>query len=183
MDTSRTLESIPPAQQEWEVLRNLNSAIHNWYYYFLPTLTYEESGYTAQLLQQKSHDFVGAMLHGFFSDKDTDEIERVSSKIWNFFDLPLSQAEKETHLGLRTGEYFLQQFYIRPVFHCVMLSHLSGLIQGSEFQKVFPESDTSTRGIQQYVDMSLQHESHTRMFPNYSPSETRALLAQILEDV
>lgn len=176
VDTSRTLDSIPPAQQGWEVLRNVNSAIHNWYYYFLPTLTYEESGYTADLLQQKQHDFVRSMLHGFFSDKSIEEAERASEKIWRFFKPPLSQAEREARIGLRSGEYFLQKFYKRPLFHMVMLSLLSDLIQDSEFQKTFPESDTTPRGIQQYVDMSVGHESHVKMFPDYSPSAARAII-------
>jgi hypothetical protein len=182
VDTSKPLDVIPPMQRGWEVLRNLISTIHNWFYYFLPCLTYEESGYTAQLLQQKSHDFVRAMLLGFFSDKDVDVVEKVTTKIWRFLALPLSQAEKETRIGLRTGEYLLQRFYIRPVFHFVMLSLLSELVQGSQLQSLFTESDTSPSGIQRFVEMSLRHESHARMFPDYSPSKTSTLIAEILAD-
>lgn len=183
VDTSQPLDAILPTQHGWEVLRNLISAIHNWFYYFLPCLTYEESGYTAHLLQQRSHDFVRAMLLGFFSDKDVDVVERVSQKIWRFFSLPLSAAEKETRIGLRTGEYLLQRFYPRPVFHLVMLSLLSELIQGSEFQCIFIGSDTSPSGIQRFVDLSVQHESHARMFPDYSPSKTHTLIAEIRADM
>ena len=179
VDTSRQLDTIPPAQRGWEVLRNLNSAIHSWFYYFLPTLTHPESGYTAELLKQKEHNFVKEMLLGFFPDKSADEVEKVSSKIQKFFELPLSKiAEEETPLGLRTGEYFLQKFYTSPVFHLTMLSLISELVQGSEFQRAFPESDTSPEGIRQYVDRSTEHESHAKMFPNYSVAEAKALIAQ-----
>jgi hypothetical protein len=183
VDTSKPLDAILPTQHGWEVLRNMISTIHNWFYYFLPCLTYEESGYTAQLLQQKPHDFVRAMLLGFFSDKDVDVVEKVTSKIWRFLALPLAQAEKETRIGLRTGEYLLQRFYARPVFHFVMLCLLSELIQGSELQSVFTESDTSPSGIQRFVDMSLRHESHARMFSDFSPLKTSNLIAEILADM
>ena len=119
------------------------------------------------------------MLLGFFPDKSADEVEKVSSKIQKFFELPLSKiAEEETPLGLRTGEYFLQKFYTSPVFHLTMLSLISELVQGSEFQRAFPESDTSPEGIRQYVDRSTEHESHAKMFPNYSVAEAKALIAQ-----
>lgn len=180
VDTSRQLETTPPTQHGWEALRNLHSAIHNWFYYFLPIVSYPESGYTADLFRQQPHDFVRAMLLGFFPDKPTSEIEHASSRIWKFFEPPLLAAEKQTCLGMRTGEYFLQQFYIRPVVHCVLLSFLSDLIQDSKFQETFPQSDTTPEGIQRYIEASVNHESHGRLFAHYSPSETNMLIAAAL---
>lgn len=184
VDTSRKFDTIPPEQRGWEVLRNLNSAIHNWLYYFLPILSHKESGYTPELLQQKEHDFMREMLRGFFHDKSESDVEKVSAKIWKFFDLPISEAAKEeTPLGLRTGEYFLQKFYTRPVFHLTMLSLLSELIQDSEFQKAFPFTDMSVEGIKDYVSKSAEHESHAKMFPNYSPEETKVFITEMLAKV
>ncbi len=146
----------------------------------MPCLTYEESGYSAQLLQGSPHDFVRAMLSGFFAESGEDLIEKATKKIWRFLDLPLSEVSREIRIGLRSGEYALQRHYPRPVFYFVMLNLLLELIQGSELQRVFTDSDTSLNGIQSYVHMSSQHPSHAQMFPGYSPSKTSALIVEIL---
>ena len=156
------------------------SAIHQWLYFFMPCLTYEESGYSAQLLRDGSRDFVRAMLSGFFAESGEDAIEKATKKIWRFLDAPLSEVSREVRIGLRSGEYALQRHYPRPAFYFVMLNLLSELIQGSELQRVFTGSDTSLNGIRSYVDMSSQHPSHAQMFPEYSPSKTSALIAEIL---
>ena len=180
VDTSRTLPTIASTQWGWEVLRNLISAIHQWVYFFMPCLTYEESGYSAQLLRDGSRDFVRAMLSGFFAESGEDAIEKITRKIWRFLDVPLAKVSREIRIGLRSGEYALQRHYPRPVFYFVMLNLLSELIQGSELQRVFTGSDTSLNEIRSYVDMSSQHPSHAQMFPGYSPSKTSALIAEIL---
>jgi hypothetical protein len=173
------MDTILPAQWGWEVLRNLISALHQWVYYFLPCLTYPESGYSAALLQEEAHDFVRAMLVGFFSDSDDKIIENTTRNIWRFLDVVLKGQDQHSRIGLRQGEYVLQQHYIRPVFYFAMLVLLSGLIQGSELQKSFPLSDTTPDGLRHYVEMSCQHSSHAHLFPGYSSLKLQNLIEEL----
>lgn len=175
VDTSRTLESIAPEQRGWEVLRNLNSAIHNWFYYFLPVLTHKENDYTGDSLRQ--YDFIAGMLKGFFPEKGVVQADEAARRIWNFLEPAVTRAEQEEPIGLRRGEHFLEQYCIRPIFHCMMLTNLVDLIQDSAFQRTFPESNTSPSGLQSYIDMSLHHTSHAQMFPTYSPEQARTRIA------
>jgi hypothetical protein len=176
VDTSRLLKTIPETQQGWEVLRNLNSAIHNWVYYFLPTLSYAESGYTKELVQEKRHDFVRGMLSGFFADKPDEEIDRATEAIWQFLTPVLEGAGQQNALGLRRGEQFLEGYYPRPIFHIAMIGILSELIQHSQFQASFSGTDLSPEAIRSYLERSAQDPSHGEMFANFSPDEAMAIV-------
>ena len=176
VDTSRSLDNILPAQWGWEVLRNLISAIHQWFYFFLPCLTYAESGYSASMLQERSHDFVRAILYGFFSESDQNIFDKTMEKMWQFFTPVLQTVEQQSCVGLRTGEYELRKHYPRPVFYFVMLTLLSDMIQGSKFQQAFSASDTTPEGIREYVKISAEHSSHVHLFPEYSLSRLQDLI-------
>lgn len=167
VDTSRTLDSIMPRQWGWEVLRNLISAIHQWVYYFIPCLTYEESGYSLVTLRSKSHDVVYGLLSGFFEGSKDDGIESVSNRIWRFLEPTLRELSETMRLPLRSGEHVLQTRITRPEFYFALLTMLTGLIQGSDFQECFARTDTSPEGIRAYVERSASHASHRMMFPTF----------------
>lgn len=168
VDTSRTLESIMAPQWGWEVLRNLLSAIHQWVYYFIPCLTYEESGYSLEMVRSKSHDFINGLLSGFFEGSGTDMIESATDRIWRFLEPALSGLSRTMRLPLRSGERFLQTHLPRPVFYFGVLTLLTGLIQDSEVQKAFTRTDTAPEGIRDYVNSSAAHPSHPEMFAGFA---------------
>lgn len=180
VDTSRSLDIISPAQWGWEVLRNLISAIHQWIYFFLPCLTYEESGYHASLLQNSVHDFVRAMLSGFFLGSNENAIQKAAAKIWRLLEPVLNDIGWKSRIGLRTGEYELRKYYPRPTFYFAMLAILSDLVQGSELQRSFPTTDTTPTGIHRYINASSRHSSHSHLFPGYAQSSVQTLVDDIL---
>ncbi len=158
VDTAGDLWSIAPAQRVWEVLRNLLSALHQWLYFFLPALTYRASGYSWQLWRQ--HDFVAAMLSGFFPEATHQQIQTASDKIWQAVAVVRPMLDFDQPIPLRRGEHFLQQQCSRPQFYFLALSAIGDLIQNSPVQQDFPVSDTSLSGIDQYIKLSQQESSH-----------------------
>jgi hypothetical protein len=170
VDTSQPLDFIPEAQWGWEVLRNLISALHQWLYYFLPCLTYAESGYTSELLREPRYDFVGAMLQGFFFDSLASSIDRSTARFWSLFD-PLLVKIGPTRAGLRTGEYLLGQEFSRPMFYFAVIAALSPLIQGSAFQRSFAGTNTSIQEVEAYLVRSIKDDSHRIHFAQYSAQE------------
>jgi hypothetical protein len=178
VDTSRVLSVVPTPQWGWEVLRNLLTSIHQWFYYFIPCLTYEESGYLVAHLEDEANDFVQAMLSGFFEGADERILISTVRKIWRFLEAPLRSLERGSRIPLRSGEYVLETHYPRPIFYFVILSLLADLIQGSKVQMSFPQSDTTVDGIRRYVAMSSRHPSHSSLFSGYSVPRVQALIAE-----
>ncbi|RZK77270.1 MAG: hypothetical protein EOO92_13190 [Pedobacter sp.] len=78
VDTCRKLRDINDEQQVWEVIRNLITAIHQWSYYFIPSLSYYESGY--KLTDLKENNFITNLIRGFFHGSGEDQIEEASLK-------------------------------------------------------------------------------------------------------
>jgi hypothetical protein len=177
VDTADRLEFIVPPQQTWEVLRNLLTALHQWLYFFLPSLSYPESGYTWELLRE--HDFIAELLTGFFPHGTATSIQSASAKIWAVAE-PVCQ-DLSSPVALRGGEYLLQRYCPRPLFYFVALEAMIDLIQGSEIQQFFPGADTSPIGIYEYVATSTQHHSHAEFFANYlATQQTLSNLGDII---
>jgi hypothetical protein len=158
VDTAGDLRSINPEQHIWEVLRNLLSALHQWLYFFLPALTYRESGYNWELLRQ--YDFIAAMLAGFFPIASAEQIETASAKIWRAVAEVQLLLNLENPIALRRGEHFLKQKYSRPQFYFMALEAIGCLIQSSPVQQCFPVGDTTLTGLDRYIATSRQDPSH-----------------------
>jgi hypothetical protein len=158
VDTAGDLWSIAIVQRVWEVLRNLLSALHQWLYFFLPALTYRASGYSWELWRE--HDFIAAMLSGFFPEATEQEIQRASAKIWQNLAAVQPMLDFDRPIPLRRGEHFLQQQCSRPQFYFLALSAIGHLIQNSPVQQDFPGGDTSLSGIDRYIQLSQQDPSH-----------------------
>jgi hypothetical protein len=173
VDTAGKMESIDPPQQTWEVLRNLLTALHQWLYFFLPSLSYPESGYTWDLLRE--HDFIAELLAGFFPHAEAASIRLASAKIWAVIQ-PV-RRDLSSPVALRGGEYLLQRYCPRPLFYFVALEAITDLIQGSAVQQVFPAADTSLIGIRNYILNSAKHHSHAQSFPTYLA--TRQIMANL----
>jgi hypothetical protein len=173
VDTAGKMESIDPPQQTWEVLRNLLTALHQWLYFFLPSLSYPESGYTWELLQE--HDFIAELLAGFFPHAEAASTKVAAAKIWAVVQ-PVRQ-DLANSVALRGGEYLLQRYCPRPLFYFVALEAITDLIQGSAVQQVFPAADTSLIGIHNYILHSAKHHSHAQSFPTYSA--TRQIMVNL----
>lgn len=161
VDTADTLESIDPPQQAWEVLRNLLTAIHQWLYFFLPSLSDPDSGYTWELLRE--YDFIAELLAGFFPHADRSQIEVAAAKIWAAVE-PVRQ-HLPNPIPLRGGEYLLQRHCPRPLFYLIALEATIDLVQGSAVQQTFAAADTSSIGIGNYIVNSAKHPSHQQFFP------------------
>jgi hypothetical protein len=174
VDTAGMLELIDPPQQTWEVLRNLLTAIHQWLYFFLPSLSYAESGYTWEMLRE--HDFMAELLAGFFPHAQPLAIQKATAQIWNAVE-PVRQ-DLGSPMALRGGEYLLQRYCARPQFYFVALAAVANLIQGSAVQDVFPAADTSVQGIYDYINQSAKHLSHQRFFDSYAAEQARSPLRQ-----
>ncbi|MBI2464159.1 hypothetical protein HYV57_04330 [Candidatus Peregrinibacteria bacterium] len=177
VDTSRTLDSINAPQRAWETIRNLITAIHQWVYFFIPSLTYKESGYSPPMLQD--NDFVMQLLTGFFPNASQEAIRSISSRIWKFLAPVFNDAKGCENVPLRGGEYVLQRHYPRPIFYLVLLNLLIDLIQNSELQKHFIESDTTITGISNYIGLSVEHVTHKQFFENYSSQRVFELIEQV----
>jgi hypothetical protein len=173
VDTAGRMESIDPPQQTWEVLRNLLTALHQWLYFFLPSLSYPESGYTWKLLRE--HDFMAELLAGFFPHAEAAIVRSASAKIWAAVQ-PVCQ-HLYSPVALRGGEYLLQRYCPRPLFYFVALEAITDLIQGSAVQQVFPAADTSLIGINNYILHSAKHHSHAQSFATYSA--TRQIMVNL----
>jgi hypothetical protein len=158
VDTAGDLRSIDPGQHIWEVLRNLLSALHQWLYFFLPALTYRESGYSWELLRE--YDFIAAMLAGFFPTASAEHIETASAKIWRAIAEVQPLLNLENPIALRRGEHFLQQKCSRPHFYFMALAAIGDLIQSSPVQQCFPVGDTTIAGLDRYIATSIQDPSH-----------------------
>jgi hypothetical protein len=158
VDTAGDLRSLNPEQHIWEVLRNLLSALHQWLYFFLPALTYRESGYNWELLRQ--YDFIAAMLAGFFPIASAEQIETASAKIWRAVAEVRLLLNLENPIALRRGEHFLQQKCSRPHFYFMALEAIGDLIQSSPVQQCFPVGDTTITGLDRYIATSMQDPSH-----------------------
>jgi hypothetical protein len=164
VDTADTLESIDPPQQAWEVLRNLLTALHQWMYFFLPSLSDPESGYTWELLRE--YDFIAELLAGFFPHADPTQIQLAAAKIWVAVE-PVRQ-HISSPISLRGGEYLLQRHCPRPLFYFIALNATIDLIQGSAVQKMFSAADTTEIGIRNYIVNSAAHPSHQQFFATYA---------------
>lgn len=162
VDTARDLWSIAPAQRVWEVLRNLLSALHQWLYFFLPALTYQASGYRWELFQE--HDFIAAMLSGFFPSANEEQIQRASTTIWQAVAAVEPMLDFDRPIPLRRGEHFLQQHCSRSQFYFLALRAIGHLIPDSPLRQCFPDSDTSLEGIDRYINTSQQDPSHHRYY-------------------
>jgi hypothetical protein len=164
VDTADRLESIDPQQQTWEVLRNLLTALHQWLYFFLPSLSYPDSGYTWELLRE--HDFIAELLAGFFPHAEQSLIQVAAAKIWTAI-APVRQDLADP-IPLRGGEYLLQRHCPRPLFYLIALEATIDLVQGSTVQQTFAAADTTLIGIHDYIIKSAAHYSHQQFFPSYS---------------
>jgi hypothetical protein len=164
VDTADRLESIDPPQQAWEVLRNLLTALHQWLYFFLPSLSAPESGYTWELLRE--HDFIAALLAGFFPHAELPQIQLAAAKIWAAVEPVRHQLSSP--ISLRGGEYLLQRHCPRPLFYFVALAATIDLVRGSAVQQMFSAADTTERGIHNYIATSAAHPSHQQFFATYS---------------
>jgi hypothetical protein len=172
VDTAGILETIDPPQQTWEVLRNLLTALHQWLYFFLPSLSYPESGYTGELLRE--HDFIAELLAGFFPHADPAQIEVAAAQIWAAVSPVRDRISSP--IPLRGGEYLLQQHCPRPLFYFVALNATIDLIQGSAVQQYFPAADTTAIGINNYIYHSIDRLSHQQFFATYSVELTKSWL-------
>jgi hypothetical protein len=180
VDTAGMMESINPPQQTWEVLRNLLTALHQWLYFFLPSLSHAESGYTWELLRES--DFIAEILAGFFPHARPAAIRRASSQIWVAVEpvskdlgSPITSGASEA-IALRGGEYLLQRHCARPQFYFVALAAFADLVQGSAVQQSFPAADTSSEGIYNYIAMSAEHFSHQHFFDSDVAKQARLLV-------
>ncbi|MEO6150294.1 MAG: hypothetical protein ABIP28_09040 [Mucilaginibacter sp.] len=169
VDTCKKLHEINDEQQVWEVLRNLITAIHQWIYYFIPSLSYYESGY--DLADLKKNDFVINLIRGFFHASDENEIEEASLKIWNFLQPVFDDVKKGANIPLRSGEHFLQNYYPRPAFYLLVLNALKKLISESALKNKFTKTDISVSGIESYIECSAADFSHSLYYANYCPKE------------
>jgi hypothetical protein len=171
VDTAGILDAIDPPQQTWEVLRNLLTALHQWLYFFLPSLSDPESGYSWELLRE--YDFIAELLAGFFPHADAAQIQVAAAKIWKGV-APVRQQISRP-IPLRSGEYLLQQHCPRPLFYFVALDAAIDLIQGSAVQQLFPAADTTPLGIHNYISHSADRPSHQQFFANYSVETIKSL--------
>ncbi len=171
VDTAGILDSIDSPQQTWEVLRNLLTALHQWLYFFLPSLSYPDSGYTWELLRE--YDFIAELLAGFFPHADPVQIQVAAAKIWTAV-APVRQ-QISSPIPLRGGEYLLQHHCPRPLFYFVALHAAIDLIQGSAVQQLFPAADTTSIGIYNYISQSADRPSHQHFFATYSVETTKSV--------
>lgn len=169
VDTSLSLNAIPPGKRPWEMLRNLLTALHQWTYFFLPALTYPESGYVRDVVNHAP--YLRGIVAGFFCDASEESVDRTISQLSEILDPVYIAIGNEDRLGLRAGEYFLQGFYPRPAFYLLALATIAPLVERSELQARFPETDLTLSGIKAYILASAQNASHPKHFANFHPDK------------
>jgi hypothetical protein len=170
VDTARFLKAVPERQRPWEVLRNLLTAIHQWTYFFIPSLTYAESGYSYELIRE--FDFIRPMIEGFFPDARQADVSSAVSQIWELLEPVFVSLRLEREpLGLRGGEYFLQAIYPRPTFYLLVLAALAPLVQRSQVAAAYPDTDTTVSGIRSYIRASASNASHRTVWPSFFEDE------------
>jgi hypothetical protein len=179
VDTAGILDAIDRPQQTWEVLRNLLTALHQWLYFFLPSLADPDSGYTWELLRE--YDFIAELLAGFFPHADATQIQVAAAKIWAAV-APVRQ-QISSPIPLRGGEYLLQHHCPRPLFYFIALDAAIDLIQGSAVQQLFPAADTTAIGIHKYIAQSADRPSHQQFFATYSLETTKSLYMRNNEQI
>jgi hypothetical protein len=165
VDTSKHLKNIDMGQRPWEIIRNLITAIHQWFYFFIPSLTYSESKYRKEHF--KEFDFIGGLLSGFFTKSDKKSINMVADKIWLFLDPVFDNLKNYRNINLREGEKILQESYNRPTFYFVLLKMITPLLQNSHINTFYEDHSFSSYSIDLYILESIKDESHFIHFNNY----------------
>ncbi|WP_126248578.1 hypothetical protein [Chitinophaga rhizosphaerae] len=168
VDTAAFLDDILPGRHGWEVLRNLVSAIHQWIYFFLPAVSWPESGYTFQML--RGADFIRNMLDGFFTEADPGRLTNAADHIWQLAAEAYNSAVGR-QLPLRGGEAQFQLFHPRPAFYFAVMRILKTLVVSSALPAEFPSTDLSAKGIDLYTAASAGHPSHVAFYPDLSVEE------------
>ncbi|WP_156332553.1 hypothetical protein [Rhodopseudomonas sp. AAP120] len=174
VDTAKFLSDIPPDQAPWEVLRNLISAIYQWYYFFLPSVSYPESGYSYRKFRE--YDFLNGILSGFFGQAAEASIEEACEQIWRFFEPVTSQAQETANIPLRKGEHFLQAHYDRPTAYCVLLAIISPLLELSRLNELGESAVKCASTVEAYIRGSILHRSHKACYPIFDPQRAIRLV-------